>query len=181
VGFTIVIDGYTEKLFFCDGTNGFVTDGTTVTQVPKTYSVWVADTVTAVGGRVIPVAANGYFYEAISISGDFKTHATTEPVWPTILDDQIVDDAVTWICKGYYGFTYSVWSTPRTPAVGAQVVPTVANGFYYECTVSGAVGGTEPVWPITIGNTIADGSATWQCVGSVDKATPLKVSVTKLT
>lgn len=176
VGFVVCNDDFTEKLFFCDGTYGYVTDGTTCVQVPITMSTWAADTAMAVGDRRIPTVANGFFYQVIARTGDFKTHATTEPTWPTVPGDQVVDDAVTWICKGYYGYTYAVWSTPRTPNVGDQIVPTSSNGYYYECTVSGAVGGTEPSWPITIGNTVVDGAATWECIGLVDTTSPMPKS-----
>lgn len=173
VGFEVVDDNGTEKLFFCDGTYGYVTDGTTVVTVPQTYSVWTVDTAMAVGNRRIPTAANGYYYEVVKVTGDTKTHAATEPTWPTVIDDLVVDDQVTWICAGYYGYAYAAWSTPRTPSVGAQVVPTSVNGYYYECTISGAVGGTEPIWPVTIGNTVSDGSATWECVGKTDTSNPM--------
>lgn len=176
VGFAIVNDAETEKLFFCDGTNGFVTDGTTSTQVPQSLSDWTADTITAVGNRRVPVTKNGFYYEAIFVTGDTKTHATTEPVWPTVIGDQIVDDLVTWACHGYYGLAYATWSTPRTPVVNAQIVPTISNGYFYECTVSGAVGATEPSWPVTIGNSVVDGGATWLCTGLVDTTNPMPKS-----
>jgi len=176
VGFTVIYDNWTEMLFFCDGTWGYVTDGTTVTTIPITIADWAADTVTAIGARVIPTTENGFFYQCIARTGDYKTHGTTEPTWPTVPGDQVVDDAVTWINKGYYGYSMATWSTPRTPSVGTQIVPTVSNGYYYECTVSGAVGGTEPSWPQTISSTVVDGAATWECVGLVDTTTPMPKS-----
>jgi len=63
-------------------------------------TAWVADTVTAVGDVVVPTAGkeNGFRYECTVAAGDKKTHATTEPTWPTTVGDTVVDDQVTWIC-----------------------------------------------------------------------------------
>jgi hypothetical protein len=62
---------------------------------------WVADTVTDVGDIVVPTAGleNGFRYECTASAGDKKTHATTEPTWPTIEGDTVVDDQVTWTCR----------------------------------------------------------------------------------
>jgi len=53
------------------------------------------------------------------------------------------------------------WSTPLTPSLGDIVIPTTRNGYYYECTTSGAVGGTEPTWNTTEGGTTTDSACTW--------------------
>ena len=57
-------------------------------------SVWTANTVTAIDTVRIPTAYNGYVYKCTARSGTFKTHATTEPIWPT--SGTIVDNEVTW-------------------------------------------------------------------------------------
>ena len=64
-------------------------------------TAWVADTVTTLGDVVVPTAGkeNGFRYEATAVAGDLKTHATTEPVWPTAEGATIVDDQVTWTCR----------------------------------------------------------------------------------
>jgi hypothetical protein len=43
------------------------------------------------------------------------------------------------------------------------VTPITKNGRKYICTGAGTSGGTEPIWPTTIGATVADGTATWTC------------------
>lgn len=48
--------------------------------------------------------------------------------------------------------------------IGNIVTPTVQNGWFYKCTVSGTSGGTEPTWPTTLGATVADGGATWEAI-----------------
>lgn len=74
-----------------------------------------------------------------------------------------------------------VWSTGNTftnfnqLGTGAAVVPStnamdamqtaVGNVYYYTGTGSGTTGGSEPVWPTTIGNTVSDSGITWTCAG----------------
>jgi hypothetical protein len=64
-------------------------------------TAWVADTATTVGDVVVPTAGleNGFRYEATEVAGDTKTHATTEPTWPTTEGATVVDDQVTWTCR----------------------------------------------------------------------------------
>ena len=70
--------------------------------------VWVADTVTTIGHVVKPTVPNGFEYRCTARAGDFKTHATTEPVWPTTLGATIVDDMVTWECINLNDATYEI-------------------------------------------------------------------------
>ena len=56
-----------------------------------------------------------------------------------------------------------VWSQPQTAVVGDICKPTVRNGYNYECTTGGAVGGTEPSWGTTPGGTTNDNVAVWTC------------------
>lgn len=51
-------------------------------------------------------------------------------------------------------------------AVDDVVRPAVGNGKLYRCAAAGATGAAEPAWPVAIGQTVADGAATWECVGS---------------
>ena len=64
-------------------------------------TAWVADTATTPGDVVVPTSGkeNGFRYEATAVAGDTKTHATTEPTWPTTEGGTVVDDQVTWTCK----------------------------------------------------------------------------------
>ena len=60
---------------------------------------WVADTVMALGDYCIATTFNGWRYEVTAVAGDLKTHATTEPTWPTTEGSTVVDDQVTWTCR----------------------------------------------------------------------------------
>ena len=48
-------------------------------------------------------------------------------------------------------------------SVTEQVQPTTSNGYYYNCTVAGTSGSTEPTWPTTPGDTVVDNTVTWTC------------------
>lgn len=66
-------------------------------------------------------------------------------------------------------------SLPSTPAIsrptwesihayGAEVVlPTTPNTFVYYTSGGGISAGVEPVWPLVPGNTVVDGTVTWEC------------------
>jgi hypothetical protein len=64
-------------------------------------TAWTADTAMDVGDIVVPTAGleNGFRYECTAVAGDQKTHATTEPTWPTTEGATVVDDQVTWTCR----------------------------------------------------------------------------------
>lgn len=59
------------------------------------------------------------------------------------------------------------WTTGYTPATGEFWVPSNPDTtpHLFECTTSGAVGGSEPTWNTTPSATTSDGSAVWTCVG----------------
>jgi hypothetical protein len=69
----------------------------------------------------------------------------------------------------YGGAAPVTWA--RTTAwllVGAYVRPTAPNGFIYQAaSFTGGTGGntgtTEPAWPTVPGDTVVDGTITWQC------------------
>jgi hypothetical protein len=56
------------------------------------------------------------------------------------------------------------WVANTSFPLNQRSSPTQPNGFEYVVTVSGTTGGTEPVWPTTIGNTVVSGGATFKCV-----------------
>lgn len=58
---------------------------------------------------------------------------------------------------------YPDWAASLARAVGDRVVPAPRNGFVYRCTVAGTSGSSQPAWPTTLNQTVADGTATWVC------------------
>jgi len=65
-----------------------------------TAPTWTADTVIALNYVVQPTTpgTNKLLYKCTARSGDYKTHASAEPTWPTTAGETIVDDAITWTC-----------------------------------------------------------------------------------
>lgn len=53
------------------------------------------------------------------------------------------------------------WSASATLAVDDVVHPATPNGYIYRVTQAGDTGTTEPTWPTTDGETIADGGVTY--------------------
>lgn len=76
----------------------FPTNGSAVTD-DDDATAWAADTVYAAGALVKPTTPNGHYYKVTARDGDFKSHATTEPTWPTD-GSTVVDDALTWEDQG---------------------------------------------------------------------------------
>ena len=60
-----------------------------------------------------------------------------------------------------------VWAASTAYALDAYVMPTQVNqnGWYFQATVAGTSGTTEPTWPNTSGGTVVDGTVTWEAVG----------------
>jgi len=62
----------------------------------------------------------------------------------------------------------NVWQSSFGYVTGDIVQPTVVNGFVYICTVAGTSDGSQPVWPLIVGNTVIDSGVTWECHNYVD-------------
>ncbi len=68
----------------------------------------------------------------------------------------------------------AVWATsifanvrqPREAGLGFNIEksPSVFNDRVFRCSVEGIVGGTEPVWDTTLGNTTVDNDASWVAI-----------------
>lgn len=59
------------------------------------FSAWQSLTSYVIGAQIRPIVANGFYYQAnnAGVSGN------SEPSWPTIINNTIVDGAITWVCK----------------------------------------------------------------------------------
>ena len=95
-------------------------------------------------------------YVRFSMWGDTLTlHVATEPAG--------TDTARTYYGKVNSLITADAWVLTTVYALGDYVLPTVPNGYRYECTTAGTSAGAEPTWPTTIALTVADGTAVWTC------------------
>lgn len=58
---------------------------------------------------------------------------------------------------------YTEWTASTAVSSAQTRVPVRRNGFVYRVSSPGTTGATEPIWPTTIGATVADGTAAWEC------------------
>lgn len=57
------------------------------------------------------------------------------------------------------------WRPNELYGAGETVRPTVPTGFAYSAT-AGTTGGREPRWPVALGDTVVDGSVTWEAIAA---------------
>jgi SPP1 family predicted phage head-tail adaptor len=83
---------------------------------------------------------------------------------------------VSQVADGMGGFTdtnvdyidCSRWANATAYVLGAVIKPTADNGYYYVCSRAGTSGGTAPVFPVVVGQTVNDpdaNGAQWTCTG----------------
>jgi hypothetical protein len=100
----------------------------------------------------------------ITVSGLTGTTAGTHP----FNTNTTAPVAITRISSSQFSYTITATTQIATGTAtiqrqGATVTPITKNGRKYICTTAGTSGATEPTWPTTIGNTVADGTAVWTC------------------
>jgi len=109
---------------------------------------------------VCVIDSNGNFQTGIGTTG------ATQPVWTTVIGTTVVDNTVTWTCRGpatpavYSGYTYVY--TYSTQA------PTVTTGYYHCSTASPNTYTTGVVYMSTYSATISGAFSTNPDVGSVN-------------
>jgi hypothetical protein len=59
--------------------------------------------------------------------------------------------------------TIAAWQAVHTYVVDNVVRPLTPNGFVYYTSTGGLSDSVEPIWPTTPGDTVVDGSVTWEC------------------
>jgi hypothetical protein len=114
---------------------------------------WAASTAYTVGQFRRPVAWNGLRYEVTGTTGDGKSGATP-PVFPTTEGATVVDNHVTWTCRGYTvtlpAITgYVGTAEMRLLAVNAGVEDGYATALFLEFDVAGAFVPPRPNDPAT--------------------------------
>lgn len=69
------------------------------------------------------------------------------------------------------------WTANTAYNSGSYVIPTPAKetGLWYKATGSGTSGSSEPTWPETLGDTVTDGTVTWEAVEAADEYPPFIV------
>ncbi len=120
---------------------------------------WTADTEYNLNSIVEPTVYNGYMYVPNSFS--------IEPIWPVVIGNTVEDGDAIWKCDetiflgGYYA---PIWKGDREQQLDEYIKPSLENGYFYSCIVAGITDvDNEPDWPMTIGDTVIDGTVTWEC------------------
>ncbi len=120
-------NGYTYEITTA-GTSGITepvwptTAGGTITDNVG-IATWAVSVAYALVDLVVPTTVNGYTYEC-TVAG--TSDAATEPTWPTVVGDTVVDGTVTWTCRAQPIWTcriqaiwtcraQPVWTTKSTP------------------------------------------------------------------
>lgn len=125
------------------------------------YNAWGASTGYGANSIILPTSANGYCY----ISNNGGVTGASQPTWPTVIGNTVVDGGITWRCLSKNAGN---WVATKAYTLGMLVRGTPANargGLILECTTAGTSGGTEPDWSTvdheSRTSTIVDGTVTW--------------------
>lgn len=92
------------------------------------------------GWDYVPPVSSTLIYKAVQATAGYS--GSTEPTWPAVLGQTVVDNQVTW------------------EAVNTSRVVWRAESLMKS-------GGTEPTWPTTPGAFVSDGTVSWECVSRV--------------
>jgi hypothetical protein len=66
----------------------------------------------------------------------------------------------------FSGNTYTTTRAATTAYTVGQIVrPATGNGYLYQCSAAGTTASGLPTYPTVVGQTVADGTVTWTCVG----------------
>lgn len=154
---------------YCNYGNGSSTGHYAVT-------AWAAATTKAAGAMVrqsaTPSVGNERVFVCI-VAGN--THATTEPTWTVTKGAKTTDNTITWQeCTGQPAVNGDVTNTPNWTSIKntaialGRIIKNDAATHYFICSTAGTAGnGSEPSWGTTAGNTTADNTVTWTCLGAV--------------
>ena len=152
-----------SQLFVCDGTDGYIiyVDGSYRKINPVT---WTATTAYTVGQRVAPTTFNGYTYE-VTVAG---TSGASQPTWPTVVNNTVVNGTVTFKCIDYVAFPTAEPTVTRanstTYVAGVIALDATYPNLAFSCTTAGTTAASPPTWDTVIGNTTTDGTVTWTTI-----------------
>ncbi len=109
----------------------------------KAGTAWAATTNYAVGAVVAPTVANGYLYEAIADTG---SSGGSQPTWPTLLDDTVADDGITWRCRPISYFYHrgtkltNIAGETETTNVIKMAGVAASRAYFEDVTIDGFMG-----------------------------------------
>jgi hypothetical protein len=78
-----------------------ITDPGGLLDQAEVATIWAAETVYALGSKVVPVVQNGlYFVLRQYAPGSDSESGSSEPSWPTYVGNQVLDSSLLWECVG---------------------------------------------------------------------------------
>lgn len=123
-------------------------------------------TVTAVLSTMIFTFFGKAFTESVTPITRLRNSTTLQRVMENITADYNV---------------YPKWRSGTVYTNTIYVIPTNFNGFYYQCTIGGNSGTSEPTnWPERSGATITDNAVTWTWSGRLRTLRPLTTLQTSI-
>jgi len=145
--------------------------------IPKTelagISAWAASTAYTIGAIVKPSVVNNFVYEAVI---EFRKSLGTQPTWPPLAGAQpedligsfVKDGDILWQARPQEG-TPPVWlanthyekgyRVKATNQISSDTVAVMFEVYAYLGQTS-----TEPIWPVTVNNTINSGNIKFVCL-----------------
>lgn len=153
-----LFDANTENV--TEPTSGYFKKGKLIQSVSPTaggYFGWICLTTGYADNTAWGASTTYYKNDRIKVGSNVYVarnsgkSAKTTPSFPAPIE-AIVEDKV--------GIVN--WTANATKVLGDLIVPTIANGRYYECTTAGTTGATEPTtFPLTENSTVTDGTVVW--------------------
>ena len=122
-------------------------------------------TVTAVLATMIYTYFGEAFLQSVTPITRLKSSAAMQRVMENITADYNV---------------YPKWRSGTAYTNTNYVIPTNFNGYYYQCTIAGTSGTSEPNWPLRSGATITDNAVTWTWSGRLRTLCPLTTLQTSI-
>jgi len=93
-------------------------------------ATWKVSTAYSLGALVSPTTYNGHKYECTTAG----TSGTTEPTWPTINENTVIDGTVVWTCRGINLYRQKVASPGPTSDFGLWTL--LASDCYGPCAIA---------------------------------------------
>lgn len=76
-------------------------------------------------------------------------------------------------------YAVDAWSASAAISADDVVMPSSNNGYKYQAQGSGTThASTEPTWPTTIGQTVADNDITWECIDELHQPAEIVLAAT---
>lgn len=113
-------------------------------------------------------ATKYYWVRSISAAGVVGDFAADGVEGKTSLDPSYVMQLLT-SQQWSPNVTYQAYQYVRGIPASPDDAPYPFQNFQYVCLIGGISGTTEPTWPVVVGDTVTDGTITWQCRSLTEK------------